>query len=178
MITTERLTLRPFSLEDAPDIHAYAGDPEISMMMFYPKDTLDDTRLFVEQSVSEWDKDEPEDMEYVILLEGRIIGGVNLERYPDGETYEIGWILHRDYRGRGYAAEAARALLFYAFDTLKARRVQAHCDSRNAASVNVMQAIGMTLVDGTGTRCYPKTGITAGEYLFAVDRETSPAPGT
>jgi RimJ/RimL family protein N-acetyltransferase len=46
--------------------------------------------------------------------------------------------------------------------------MQAHCDSRDRASEKVMKKIGMTLVDDTGTRYYPITGISSGEYLYAI----------
>ncbi|MCR5616020.1 MAG: GNAT family N-acetyltransferase [Saccharofermentans sp.] len=65
-------------------------------------------------------------------------------------------------------SEAAKALINYAFEVLNAEMIQAHCDSRDRASEKVMKKIGMTLVDDTGTRYYPKTGISSGEYLYAI----------
>ena len=59
----------------------------------------------------------------------------------------------------------------YAFNELNAERIQAHCDSRIIASECVMKKLGMKLFDSTGTRYYPKTGITSGEYLYAIERE-------
>ena len=117
--------------------------------------------------MSEWAKEEPEDREYVVLLNGEIIGGVNLEKCS-GNTYEIGWTIRGDLRGNGYAAEAAKALADYAFEVLKADKLQAHCDSRNSASEKVMKKIGMELEDDTGTRTYPKTGVVSGEYLYSM----------
>lgn len=171
MITTKRLVLRPIESGDGAAIYQYAGNPDIDMMLFFPHETPADTEKFVKFSVSEWAKDEPEDREYVILLEGEIIGGVNLEHCQGRRTYELGWIIHGDYRNRGYATEAAEALQAYAFCVLQADLVQAHCDSRNTASEKVMKKLGMTLLDGTGTRCYPRTGVTAGEYLYAITKE-------
>ena len=168
LITTERLEIRPVEKGDSEAIHRYAGDPSINMMMFLPNETIEETKEFVEFAVSEWSKDEPEDMEFVVLLNGDIIGGVNLEKCEADRTYEIGWIIRKDMRGKGYAVEAAKALKDYAFEVLKAEKIQAHCDSRNQASEKVMKKLGMTLVDGTGTRYYPKTGVSSGEYLYAV----------
>ena len=170
LITTDRLVIRPVEKVDCEAIHRYAGDPTIDMMMFLPNETVEDTKKFVGFAVSEWAKDDPEDREFVVLLAGEIIGGVNLEKCEAANTYEIGWIIREDMRGKGYAAEAAKALTEYAFEVLSADRVQAHCDSRNKASEKVMQKIGMTLVDDKGTRHYPKTGITSREYLYAVTR--------
>lgn len=169
-LTTERLVIRPIETGDCEAVHRYAGDPSIDMMMFLPNETIEDTEKFVSFAVSEWAKDEPEDREYVILLNGEIIGGVNLERCGEERIYEIGWTIRRDCRGNGYATEAARALTDYAFEELNAEQVQAHCDNRNTASEKVMKKLGMTLADDTGKRYYPKTGVTSGEYLYVLRR--------
>jgi RimJ/RimL family protein N-acetyltransferase len=168
IITTERLVIRPIENGDCDAVHRYAGDPSIDMMMFLPNETIEETKKFVEFAVSEWAKEDPEDMEFVVLLNGEIIGGVNLEKCEEEKTYEIGWTIRQDQRGNGYATEAAKALKDYAFEELNAAKVQAHCDSRNQASEKVMKKLGMTLVDDSGTRHYPKTGVSSGEYLYAM----------
>ena len=170
-IKTKRLILRPIEAGDVEAVFHYAGDPGIDMMMFLPHETLADTQQFVEYAVSEWEKELPEDREYVVLLQGDVIGSVNLEHIPEGQTYEIGWIIDRDHRGKGYASEAARTLLAYAFTVLQADKVRAHCDSRNKASMKVMDKLGMKLKDDKGTRYYPKTGLTSGEYLYVITKE-------
>ena len=169
-ITTKRLVIRPIKPGDDEAIHKYAGDPSIDMMMFLPNETMEETNKFVQFAVSEWNKEKPEDREYVILLNGEIIGGVNLEQCGDGRNYEIGWTIRKDLRGNGYATEAAKALIDYAFEVLNAEMIQAHCDSRNLASEKVMKRIGMILQDDTGTRYYPKTGVVSGEYRYSINR--------
>ena len=168
VITTERLVLRPVETGDCEAIYRYAGDPAIDMMMFLPK-TMEETREFVAFAAAEWRKSEPEDREYVILFDGEVIGGVNLEKCDNG-NYEIGWVLRQDMRGKGFASEAANALKEYAFGVLNVERIQAHCDSRNTASERVMKSIGMVLTDDTGTRMYPKTGVVSGEYLYVLGK--------
>ena len=170
LISTERLSIRPIENDDCEAIHRYAGDPSIDMMMFLPNETIEETKKFVEFAVSEWAKEEPEDREFAVLLNGEIIGGVNLEKCGDDRVFEIGWTIRNDMRGKGYATEAAKALMDYAFEELNAEVVQAHCDSRNLASEKVMKKIGMTLVDDTGTRYYPKTGVSSGECLYAIKK--------
>lgn len=171
MIKTERLILRPVEPQDVEAIHCYAGDPDIDMMMFLPNETIEQTREFVEFAVSEWTKDDPQDREFVLISEGEIIGGVNLEKVGEPDVYEIGWVLKKDTRGMGFATEAARALTEYAFRELNASKIVAHCDSRNTASEKVMKKIGMSLVDDTGTRTYSRTGVTSGEYLYAISKK-------
>lgn len=163
-----RLLLRPVELDDTDAIHGYAGDQSIAMMLNLPNETREETVAFVRSAVAEWEKEEPEDREYVIVYEGKVVGGINLAYSESREVVEIGWIVHRDYRNKGIASEAAKRLIDYAFHVLSARKVIAHCDSRNAASEKVMKNAGMHLADQRGTRFYPKTGVVSGELLYAI----------
>ena len=56
---------------------------------------------------------------------------------------ELGWVLHPDFQGRGYAREAAGAVLDFVFETLHPHRVQAFLDARNAASAALCERLGM-----------------------------------
>lgn len=61
-------------------------------------------------------------------------------------------------------------MIAYAFDILQAERIQAHCGGRNSASEIVMQKLGMTLIDRTGVREYPRMKLISQEYLYAIER--------
>ena len=59
------------------------------------------------------------------------------------DTVEVGWIFDPAHGGRGYATEAVRALLDLVFGGLKARRVVARVEARNAASLRLCERVGM-----------------------------------
>lgn len=59
------------------------------------------------------------------------------------DEWEIGWAIHPNYIGRGYASEAARALIEFGFCKLGANRIMANCNDANLASERVMQKVGM-----------------------------------
>ena len=61
----------------------------------------------------------------------------------ENETLEIGYRLHPDYQGKGYATEACRMLIRFLFEHCKAHRITAYCVKENVASWKVMQKIGM-----------------------------------
>ena len=65
----------------------------------------------------------------------------------DRFTSEIGlsWALFREHQGRGYATEAAAAMVAYAFDDLRLRRIVATTEHDNTRSINVMRRLGMRL---------------------------------
>ena len=56
---------------------------------------------------------------------------------------ELGWVVHPDFQGKGYAREAAVAIRDFAFETLNPHRIQAFLDARNEASAGLCQRLGM-----------------------------------
>lgn len=164
-IITSRLTVRPIRPSDFADVCGYALDESITMMLFYPK-TYDETHDYVLRAAAEWESSAPKYLEFAAEYNGRVIGGADLDVLGNG-VFEIGWELNRDFRGMGFGSEAAAAVLGYAFGTLGAERVIAHCDSRNAASEKVMKKLGMKLSDNTKTRRY-RTGEISGELEYSI----------
>lgn len=152
-IRTRRLVLKPASPEYLESTHAYACDPENTRYMVHlPNRSLEETRGFLEEAARQWASGAPEDYEFVVLLDGVHIGGVNLFPLDAPHTAELGWILARAYWGHGYAAEAARGLMDCAASRLGVRRFIAQCDAENTASRRVMEKLGMRLIDRSGGR--------------------------
>ena len=172
-ITTKRLAIRPIQIGDEKGIHEYAGDMSLTMMYYLPNETFEETAAFVRENAEAWKSADQTDFEFVILLDGKIIGGCDcdLGGGEDRSSASLGWIIHRNYRNRGYASEAASALLDFAFKNLNIIKAYARCDIHNPASFGVMRRIGMKCVDDKGTRTYPRTGITSGEYTCMITRE-------
>ena len=74
------------------------------------------------------------------------------------------------YWGRGYATEAARAVVRYGFDTLALERIAARAFCRNPASSRVLRKIGMRH-EGTQRKALPKYGELLDTELYAILRE-------
>ena len=78
------------------------------------------------------------------IADAKMIGEVNIDLLPKEQSQgEIGWLLHPDYQGRGYATEAAQVLLTYCFAERKVHRITSMCDAGNTASVRLMERLGM-----------------------------------
>ena len=146
-IETERLRLRPFNRGDVDAVFAYRSLPEVARYLFDDpmshEECAEAVRLRAGQIAfaAEGDK---------ILLaverkdDGRLVGEVSLIwRSIGDEQAEIGYILHPDAQRLGYATEAARGLLTFAFGQVRLHRVYARCDARNEPSANVMRRLGM-----------------------------------
>ncbi len=168
IILTERLLLRPLELSDLETVHLYASDKEITRyMMNLPNDTIEESQRFIEDAVMQWDKAHPEFYEYAIVLDGYQIGGACLYLTEDRKQGELGWILAPEYHHKGYAVEAAGAIVSFA-KMLGLEAVFARCDSRNKPSEKVMQRIGLLLEYADGTRYYEKKNETATELKYSL----------
>lgn len=170
-IKTERLLLRPLSVNDLNTAHEYSSDfNNTYFMMHLPKENIEETYNFLLCVTKEWEKENPAFYEFAIVLNNLHIGAISL--YLDEErTYaEIGWILHRSYQKLGYATEAARALMDFAFNTLHIKKITAHCDYRNIPSYRVMEKIGLKLESDNGVRFYTKRNETAKELTFSITK--------
>lgn len=172
-IMTKRLIIRPIQIGDEKEIHEYAGDKSLTMMYFLPNETFEETAEFVKKNAEEWKSKDQVNFEFVILLDGKIIGGCDcdLGHSEDRSYATLGWIINRKYRNQGYASEAASAILGFAFENLNINKVYAQCDINNPASFAVMRKIGLKCIHDKGTRTYPRTGETSGEYTCMITRE-------
>jgi len=173
IIKTERLTLRPFKLSDLDSTHAYAGDPtNTEYMLHLPNRSKDGSERFLRWAIEEWKNDEQRVYEFAIILSGEHIGAVSMGLKDDKKTGEIGWIICRDYQGKGFATEAAKAIMDYAFDWLEVEKVVAHCDYRNAASVRIMEKIGMILERDDLMRRYKNSDEDMQELMYSIRKPT------
>ena len=172
-IKTKRLTIRSVQIGDETEIHEYAGDKEITMMFWLPNDTFEETADFVKRNAEEWNLPDQTNFEFVIIYDGKIIGGCGCDLgFSEDHSYaELGWVINKKYRKQGFASEAAAAVLDFAFTKTGINKVYAQCDCNNQASFGVMKKIGMKLVDDKGTRTYPKTGKTSGEFTCLITKE-------
>lgn len=137
MLKTDRLVLRPFEETDAEGLYAYLGDEEVVRYEPYGVMTLEECRLEAVRRASD------EAFWAVCLADGTLIGNLYLSGADEFGTREIGYVFARAYWHRGYAAEAARRLMAYAFEHLGMRRMIALCDTRNTASRALMERLGM-----------------------------------
>ncbi|MCI0745805.1 MAG: GNAT family N-acetyltransferase [Verrucomicrobia subdivision 3 bacterium] len=146
IIQTERLVLRPFVLADAPAVQRLAGSAQVAdtTLMIphpYPDGAAEG---FIRQSWS--DRESGEHYVFAIRLRDReeLCGAMGLKMTPKHERAELGYWIGVPYWNKGYATEAGRAILRYAFETLKLHSVNAHHFARNPASGRVLKKIGMS----------------------------------
>jgi [ribosomal protein S5]-alanine N-acetyltransferase len=144
-IETQRLVIRKWQLpRDLDDAFALYGDPQT--MHFIPCGAL--TREQTERLVLRMiEKDEQQGYgiwPVVHKEEHRVIGECGITQIPEHEPdVEIAWIYNKNYHRHGYAAEAARAVIDFAFDELHIGRLYALIDRFNAPSIALANRLHM-----------------------------------
>lgn len=172
ILTTDRLVLRPLGIADLRSTHLYFSDKSILYMDALPCEDMSETLDFLERVEAEWKKQTPAFYEFAIMFEEKHIGGILAYLSDDRKSAKLGWVLGKEYRGRGFVTEAAAALRDFAIDTLGVKKIVAYCDGRNIPSMRVMEKLGMTLTDADGVRYYPKRNEKATEYTFTLDADS------
>lgn len=144
-LTTARLRLRPFVLTDAGAVSALAGDEAIA------RDTLNIPHPYDPAAAADWITAHPAQYErreavtYAVVraADDVLVGAVGLILDPANDSAELGYWIGREYWGRGYATEAARAVVAWAFPALDLHRIHAGHFPRNPASGRVLRKLGM-----------------------------------
>jgi ribosomal-protein-alanine N-acetyltransferase len=138
-LETPRLILRRIKTTDGPAIHRYMSDPAVTRWL--PEGRLDEAAA---QALA--DKHAGRSWTAVAVVErasGHMVGHMPFHPWFGPATYEVGWVIAPDRQGRGYATEAASALVDHAFIALRAHRVIATCQPENPASWRLMEKLGM-----------------------------------
>ena len=145
-LETDRLILREFRESDFDDVHTYGSDPAVARFMVWGPNTLEVSQTFLGLLI-EGQKTWPrKDVSLALELRetGKLIGSIRLwVVQEDWGTAEIGYSLDRGHWRRGFAFEAASAMMRAGFEVLKLHRVVATCDVRNRGSWGVMRKLGM-----------------------------------
>jgi ribosomal-protein-alanine N-acetyltransferase len=144
-LTTERLRLRPLTIQDAADVFEYALDPEITTYtVWYPHETLQDSQIFIQSILNQYKKEEIAAYGIELKKEKKIIGTCGFIDYDENHNKaELAYALSRNYWGRGFATEAAMEFIHYEFETLQLNRIEAGCHASNVQSERVMKRLGM-----------------------------------
>ncbi|MDD6656265.1 MAG: GNAT family N-acetyltransferase [Lachnospiraceae bacterium] len=134
LIETERLILRRYKEEDLDDLYEYLSDPEVVAFEPYKPMSYDEVKENLAWRIS---------TDEMIAVEekasGKMIGNLYLGN-RDFASKEIGYVFNRNFWKKGYAKEAARAVIQHEFAT-GTHRIFAECDPQNAASWKLLESL-------------------------------------
>ena len=148
VLRTSRLLLRPLAESDAESLLALYGNEDFMRYSgMDPWRNSDDARNFLIRAARQ--AHEGMAIRKAILLEHQVIGTCSVLNIDSNDRRcEIGYGLAPSHWGLGIASEALAAMLEHAFTRLAMRRVEAHVDPRNLASIGILERSGFRL-EGT-----------------------------
>ena len=174
IIQTSRLNFRDLSLSDVDNIHSLHSSPDTDRFntLGIPE-TIETTKKLV----SEWltAQNTLPQTSYVYCIElkdsNQFIGLIALNlRELKYQSAEVWFKLGSLYWGNGYATEALHKILDFGFHDLNLHRIEAGCAVENAASIRVIEKVGMTR-EGTKRKILPIRGEWVDAYSFAILEE-------
>jgi len=146
-LETERLLLRPFGPDDLEALFAIQADESVARWLYNDPRTLEETRELLARKIGgaalhgegEWLS-----AAAVLRTTGELVGDVSLHWASEAHGQgELGFVVHPEHQGRGYATEASRPLLDFAFGPLGLHRVVGRLEPRNTGSARVLEKLGM-----------------------------------
>jgi [ribosomal protein S5]-alanine N-acetyltransferase len=159
-LKSERLNLRPINLSDLNNIHQLHSLPETDEFntLGIPEN-IEETKVILDQWISENQKEKNQIYTFVIEFQQQFVGLITLnlgkEKYKNAEFW---YKLHANFWNKGFATEALKTLINFAFNDLKLHRITAGCAVENKGSIRVLEKVGMTL-EGRKRQILPlKTG--------------------
>ncbi len=144
VLSTPRLLMHRLGPAHLPDLLALYADPEVHRFL----KSLDEVGHLqrIEESARMWRERGHGRVAVLERSSGRFLGRSGLQYWPSHDEVEITWALRRDAWGQGFATEAARAWLGWAWENLDVPYVTAYVDPQNEPSRGVAERVGMSVL--------------------------------
>ncbi len=166
-IKTNRMVIRDFHVNDVNDMYDILGDDE-TMRNCEPAYTMEKTTEFLQKFCI----DKKGAVAAVEEETNKVIGYILFHKFEE-DMYEMGWIFNREFWGQGYAFEACKAMIDYAFDSMNVHKIFAETIDE-IKSVHLMKKLGMKLEGIQRSHVKDTLGNWADLYLYGIlaeDRE-------
>ncbi|MFT5012279.1 MAG: ribosomal-protein-alanine N-acetyltransferase [Patiriisocius sp.] len=142
-LSGERIIVRDWRVDELEGMHRWLGNPQVRKFLSFGTSSIDESAAHL-RDVIDSQKENPREHYYLAIElkeSGMTIGDAGFSWKGKGIA-EIGYFLEPDYWGKGFATEAAKMMITFAFG-LGADQVLASCDVENADSEMVMRRCGM-----------------------------------
>lgn len=183
-LRTDRLVLRPVRDDDAEALFALHSDAHVLRFWDAPP-WREPARAEAFIAASRRISADGEGARLVVerSSDGRFLGWCGLTRWSaEHRSASLGFVYVEAAWGHGYATESAHALLAWGYDALPLNRVQAECDTRNAACARVLEKLGFVR-EGTLREDCVVDGVVSDSWVYGLLRrdwllhpEAVPAP--
>jgi ribosomal-protein-alanine N-acetyltransferase len=167
----QKLTLRPWTLDDVSSLARYANNPNIAKNLTdrFPHPYEEKHAVaFIERFIGQ---DKPKVL--AMDINGEAVGGIGLHPQPDvkRKNFELGYWLAEPFWGKGITTEAVRRMVDYGFSNWDITRIFATPFGPNIGSQKVLEKAGFTL-EARFEKTFYKQGEFLDELVYAVRRDT------
>ena len=168
VLTTDRLTLRPWRESDLNDFYEYASVDGVGQMAGWnPHRNLEESKTILSSFIRH-------KKTFALEHQGKVIGSVGIEEYDeknypelnDRQGREIGYVLSKAYWGRGLMPEAVQAVVAYLFDTVGLDFIIVGHFDWNGQSRRVVEKCGFQYIKTTKFETRYETVETSVEYIL------------
>ena len=173
MLSSQRITLRPITDNDIGAVFSYRSLEEVAKYQYWQPYSMEDAALFVKNNTNT-----PLTLRgrWIALLivenkSGLVIGDCALK--ITFETAEAGFNISPKYQRRGFGKETLELLINYAFNTAKVTQLFAVTDSKNTASIKLLESAGLRKDASFKNRLICK-GLPSTEYKYIISNSQKP----
>lgn len=173
----ENVVLRDFTDADIDDIFAIVGDDRVTRWMSFDSRSHTEAQQML-NGIRKRAQNEPRTEYYLAVTrhdDNRVIGFARLVE-SGVRAGKLGYSIHADYQGFGYATDAARIIINFGFDVLHLHRITAAIGPDNAASVAVVKRLGFTHEGRLRDHVFTN-GAWRDSLLFSILEDERPARG-
>jgi len=175
-ISGERVLLRPYRAGDGKALLEAIEESREKLQPWRPYEhsqvppNEDETEAYVCNELEKWMQREYLSMSIWEKETGQYLGGVGLYGIRwEVPSFQMGYWLRASAEGKGYMTEAARLLCDLTFQTLKAKRVEIRCDTRNVRSAGVPRRLGFIYEETLQSATLTPQGEPIGDLIFSMN---------
>ena len=168
VLTTDRLTLRPWRESDLNDFYEYASVDGVGQMAGWnPHRNVEESKMILGKFIKH-------KKTFALEYKGKVIGSLGIEEYseenyPELDTLqgrEIGYVLSKAYWGQGLMPEAVKAVIDWLFDEIRLDFIIVGHFDRNAQSKRVVEKCGFQYIKTTKFETRYETVENSIEYIL------------
>lgn len=144
IVETERLILRPVQLDDAKDMYEYCSDDDVIKYLWFEKhDSVEYSEYIIEKLfLNRKDVGIPEAYAIVVKENNKMIGTIDVNQVHFNDVGVIGYVIHKDYWGKGIVTEALETLILVLFNYCGFYRLEINHCVDNVGSGRVIEKAG------------------------------------
>ncbi len=171
-ITGKRITLRRLTTADLPDFQAYRTDASVGLYQGWQPQSDEQASAYLDMA-STAEPFQPGVWFQLGIADydsGRLIGDIGIRLASSAREAEIGFSLHPQSQGRGFASEAVSEAISFIFGNTHCDQIKGVVDARNHAAIRLLERLGMRHVETVDATF---EGQPCKEHVFVLQRTTN-----